>query len=185
MKIRSPSRLSTYLAAVCCVGLPALVITVWSGLDQARVYETSIAVLVPLIVVGELIPIRVPRGDDYEELTVSTTFAFAVLLISGPAVALAAMAAASIVSDVVRRRPMSRGAFNVAQYSLSLLTAAAVLHGLGVGALGSGALRLTILVRSWLPAPPSSSSMMPCRESPTPWSTSFGAVRFWVSCATI
>jgi diguanylate cyclase (GGDEF)-like protein len=139
------NRLSLYLAVVCAVGLSALVFRVGHDLGQIWPHHMQIAWLAPLIILGEVIPIRVPRGDSYEELTVSTTFAFALLLLAGPASALVAMAVASMISDATRRRPLSRSAFNVAQYSLSLLAAAAVLERLGVTVLTSRAVRLSDL----------------------------------------
>src|SRR5947207_1630521 len=129
-------RLSLYLVVVCGVGLPALLVAVVHGREQLWAHHTQIAWLAPLIILGEVIPIRVPRGDNYEELTVSTTFALALLLMAGPAAALVAMTVASIFCDAIHRRPLSRYAFNVAQYSLSLLSSALVLERLGVGALG-------------------------------------------------
>jgi diguanylate cyclase (GGDEF)-like protein len=145
MDARTSKKVSLYLAAVCAVGLPALIFSVWHGLDQLWAHDSQVAALAPLILLGEAFPIRVPRGDDYEELTVSTTFAFALLLMAGPAAALFALAVASIVSDATRRRPLSRTAFNVAQYSLSLWASAAVLDRLYVGALGTRTVRLADL----------------------------------------
>ena len=75
-----------------------------------------------------MIPIRVPRGDDYRELTASKTFAFALLLMAGPAAALLAMAIASMVSDARRHSPPSRRLFNVARHSLALSAAAVILE---------------------------------------------------------
>jgi diguanylate cyclase (GGDEF)-like protein len=145
MDARTSKKVSLYLTAVCAVGLPALIFSVWNGLDQLWAHDSQFAVLAPLIILGEAFPIRVPRGDDYEELTVSTTFAFALLLMAGPATALFAMAVASIASDATRRRPLSRTAFNVAQYSLSLLSSAAILERLDVSALGARTVRLADL----------------------------------------
>ena len=129
---RSNRTLFTYLIAVCAVGFPALAVTI--ALDAGRLLDNLAAFLflLPCIAFAEFVPIRIPRGDYDEELTVSTTFAFAMLLIAGPGAALVGMAVASLVSDVGRRRPRLRASFNVAQYSLSILAAFAVLHAFGV-----------------------------------------------------
>ena len=100
MGTRTSKGLTLYLALVCAVGLPALVISVLHGLEPLLwLHLGQLGVIAPLIILGELIPIRVPRGEDYRELRVSTTFAFALLLMAGPAAALIAMAIASVICD--------------------------------------------------------------------------------------
>jgi diguanylate cyclase (GGDEF)-like protein len=82
------------------------------------------AVLVPGVIIGELLPLKIPRRGDDEEITISTTFSFALLLASGLPAALLAQAVASLIQDVAGRKPAWRTAFNVGQYSLALCAAA-------------------------------------------------------------
>ena len=87
-------------------------------------------VLFAAVIIGELLPIRL--GPDRGEVAPSTTFTFAVLLHTGLAAAVLAQAIASFLADGLDRKRPSRSAFNVAQYSLSLGAAGAVLHFTGV-----------------------------------------------------
>jgi diguanylate cyclase (GGDEF)-like protein len=136
MGTRTSKGRSLYLALVCAVGLPALVISVLHGFEElVWLHLGQLAVIAPLIVLGELIPIRVPRGEDYRELKVSTTFAFALLLMAGPAAAIIATAIASMICDARRRSPRSRFAFDVARHGLAILAAAAVVGRLDIAAL--------------------------------------------------
>jgi hypothetical protein len=49
------------------------------------------------VLLGELLPLKIPRRGEHEELTVSTTFAFALLLVAGLGPAVAAQSVASAV----------------------------------------------------------------------------------------
>jgi diguanylate cyclase (GGDEF)-like protein len=90
------------------------------------------------VLAGELLPLKIPRRGEHEELTVSTTFAFALLLVAGVAPAVVAQTAASVVQDVASRKPWWRVAFNVGQYTLALGAAGLVLAAADAGG-GAGA----------------------------------------------
>lgn len=87
--------------------------------------------LAALAVAGELLPIRAPLGGEVEEVGVSTTFGFALLLAFGTAPAAAVFAGACLIGDVVGRKHPLTVAFNVAQYVLSTAAAGAVWVALG------------------------------------------------------
>jgi diguanylate cyclase (GGDEF)-like protein len=94
--------------------------------------SAAFAVLLVGVVLGELVPLKLPlRGGD-EEVNLSTPFALALLMSVGLAPALVAQVAASLIQDVVARKPVWRSAFNVGQYALCLAAASAVLSALGV-----------------------------------------------------
>jgi len=100
------------------LGLPALVLGSFGNLDDLLwAHLGQFVVFTPLIILGEMIPIGFPRGDNDRELTASKTFAFALLLMAGPAAALLAMLIASLVSDARRHSPPWR------RRSTSLVTA--------------------------------------------------------------
>jgi diguanylate cyclase (GGDEF)-like protein len=92
-------------------------------------------ILVPGVIIGELLPLKIPRRGDDEEITISTTFSFALLITCGLAAALLAQAVASLIQDVAGRKPAWRTAFNVGQYSLALGAAAATIALGGFGRL--------------------------------------------------
>src|SRR6266542_1049179 len=108
-----------WLVAVSTAGLVALAVAAVMGghqlFDQASLPFWTVAALV---VATELFLIEVPgRG---ESITVSSTFAVAMLLGWGVAAGMLVYAAASAVSDLRHRRPARKVAFNVAQYGLSM-----------------------------------------------------------------
>jgi diguanylate cyclase (GGDEF)-like protein len=93
-------------------------------------------VLAALVFVGELFPIQV-HGQVGEE-TFSTPFAFAILLVYGIPEAVAVQVVASLVADLIRRRPVDRIVFNLAQLAISWLAAGLVLEAVGGTDLGRG-----------------------------------------------
>ncbi|MDQ1439015.1 MAG: hypothetical protein QOK43_2644 [Acidimicrobiaceae bacterium] len=114
------------------MGLTALALIVASGFSHLLHGPLGhVAVFTPLVVLGELVPIRVRRHDVEEEVTVSTPFAFTLLLTSGPAAAALALAVASCVADMAGRKPLWKALFNMGQFSLSVGASGAVLTGLG------------------------------------------------------
>ena len=97
--------------------------------------ERTVAILLAVgVLLGELLPLKIPRRGEHEELTVSTSFAFALLLLAGLWPAVAAQSVASVVEDVVSRKPLWRVTFNVGQYAISLGAASLVLTVAGVDA---------------------------------------------------
>ncbi|HEV2812486.1 MAG TPA: EAL domain-containing protein, partial [Solirubrobacteraceae bacterium] len=109
--------------------VPILALADWSMLG-----EGELLALAGFVLLGELFPIRLPRRDQLDEITLSTPFAFALLLAYGPAPAIAAYALASVIQDLSDRTAPPKLAFNAAQYALSVMAAAGVLTLLGAGA---------------------------------------------------
>jgi diguanylate cyclase (GGDEF)-like protein len=100
----------------------------WSAFTKHAAAEPWLFISFSLFVVlSELFTITVPHGESEEEITFSTTFAFALLLISGPGAAVMIMAIASAVADAIRRKAALKIAFNVAQVTLSLAISGGVL----------------------------------------------------------
>jgi diguanylate cyclase (GGDEF)-like protein len=121
-----------YVATVVLAGLAALGLSVAFGLHRLVGGPLGhIALFTPLVILGELLPIRVRRHESEEEITVSTPFAFTLLLTSGVAAAVLALVVASVLADTVHRKPAWKALFNVSQFALSLGAAGGVLHLLG------------------------------------------------------
>ncbi|MCA1824341.1 MAG: putative bifunctional diguanylate cyclase/phosphodiesterase [Mycobacteriales bacterium] len=80
-----------------------------------------------LAVVAELRPLFTAGSKDENGISTSTAFVFALLLHWGLAVALLMQTIATITADLTKRKAWWRTSFNVAQYSLSLGAAYAVL----------------------------------------------------------
>jgi signal transduction histidine kinase len=80
---------------------------------------------------GELFPIVVPRRNDVEEITTSTTFAFAILIGFGIPTAAVVLATSSAFADAIHRKPVWKVLFNLAQYVLAVAAAGLVYRSLG------------------------------------------------------
>jgi diguanylate cyclase (GGDEF)-like protein len=116
-----------YIAVVTVAGLATLLcLAVIDGVD-IPVDSAAFWVIGALVVIGELFPIVVPFHDQRQEVTTSTTFVFALLLMFGLAPAVLAQCLASVISDRHRAVPWWKVAFNLSQYTLAWLAAGAVL----------------------------------------------------------
>jgi diguanylate cyclase (GGDEF)-like protein len=122
---RDRRRLNALVLSVCLSGA-AVVATLLAGLlSFAPVHlTTEMVVLALALLLGELRPVKVARGEEGDdEITISSTFAMA-LVITGPlAVAVGAQIGAALFDDVRRRKPAQRVLFNAAQYTLTLAAA--------------------------------------------------------------
>jgi diguanylate cyclase (GGDEF)-like protein len=116
---------------VAAVGMLVLVLTVREE-GVAACAGAAFAALSVGVVVGEMVPVRLPLRGGEEETNLSTVFAFALLIHSGLAAAAVAQVAASLVQDVVARKPVWRAAFNAGQYVLCLAAASEVLSASGL-----------------------------------------------------
>ena len=130
LSVRRFPLLTAYVAAVILsgIGLGALLV---SGAGNELGMETPPALwlLAPLVILGELLPMRVP-GRQNDEITLSTTFGFALLIVAGAPVAVPVQAAASLVADARARKPVHVALFNAAQYAIALGAAGAVMAAL-------------------------------------------------------
>ena len=87
--------------------------------------------LCALVIAGELLPIAVPRRHGLAQVTISTAFAFAILLRFGVGPATIVYVAGVVVAGIVERDAAVKVLFNAAQYALAIMCAAAVLAALG------------------------------------------------------
>ena len=110
----------TLVAALALLGLAWA--APWEITDQARFWMLALFVLV-----GELLPIPVPRRRGLDKVTISTPFAFAMLLSFGAAPAMVVYAACSVIADCRERTAPIKVVFNAAQYVLTIAAAAAVM----------------------------------------------------------
>lgn len=127
-----PAPLRAYVAATSAAGLSLVgVLAVRGGLHAAVTAPAAYWLLVGLLVASELKPITVPRRDEAYSVTISTTFAVALLLGWGLGAAVVSYALASVVGDLVSHRPLRAVLFNAAQYGLTLSAAGLVYDLLG------------------------------------------------------
>ncbi len=125
----TPRLLSAYLAAVAVAGCALLAwLALTHGVDFLAGAPTLFWVFLAFVIVGELLPVRLPGHDD--EITTSTSFMFAVLLTFGLAPAALAQALASVLADLRAGKQWLSAAFNVGQCTLALGAAGLVLDAL-------------------------------------------------------
>lgn len=132
--IRRLEPVERYAAAVVALGvilLAAIALIEGTAGDVLRRGTGLYAALGGAVLIGELFPIRVRRGEVVHEITTSTTFAFALMLGWGTASGIAALVVASSVADIVQRKSPLKVAFNASQYAISLGVAGLVFHGFG------------------------------------------------------
>jgi len=135
-------------AVVVTFGGIAVLLALIPTIDTSAIatFPAAFWLCAALAVAGELLPIRAPRGGEIEEVGVSTTFGFAILLGFGTGAAAVVFGFASVVGDVVNGKSLWKTLFNIAQYVLSVAAAGAVyvlLEGpreMSAGALGPIAL---------------------------------------------
>ncbi len=135
MNVRRLKPVETYVAVVSVAGLAVLLgLALAGGGIDVRSGPAGVGgfwLFCIFVVIGELFPITVPRRQEAEEITPSTTFAFAMMLGYGTLAGVASLVVGSLVADLVHRKPVWKALFNLAQYAISLAFAAGVYHWLG------------------------------------------------------
>ena len=122
----APSSHRPFVAVVSLTGLALLVaIAIGGGQELIDDLDGLLLLLAAAILVAELFPVEIPDGDG--EVSFSTTFAFALLLTDGVAAVVIVHALALAIAEAVRRRPLERLAFNVAQYAICWAAAGGLL----------------------------------------------------------
>ena len=130
---RDRSIVRIYCATVfvaACVVVALLAGT--TSLQYIREQPLTFVMLSAGVLLGEMLPLKIPRRGNDEQITLSTSFVMAVLLAGGLAPALIAQCAASIVQDLASHKPWWRIRFNLGQYALSMAAALLVMRGLSV-----------------------------------------------------
>ena len=125
-----PALARRYVTVVTAVGL---VVTFVAVVDVCRApaHSASLWILAAFAVVGEMVPIRVPFHGERQVVTLSTTCVFALLLLGQVELAILAQVIGSAAGDLARSKPWWKTLFNLAQYSISVAAAGAVLGVVG------------------------------------------------------
>ena len=146
----SLQRVRLYCAAVFAAGCASIVALAPHAhfgfiLDQPLTF----AIVGAGVILGEMLPIKISRRGSEEQLTLSASFAMALLLIGGLGPAVIAQTVASVLQDLHSGKPAWRIRFNVGQYALSMAAAWLVVQAIS----GLDDLRLSHpLASSQLPA---------------------------------
>ncbi len=130
--MRTRSTVRTYCGTVFLAGCLVVALTARSEhFGYVAASPVTFSVLAIGVLLGEMMPIKIPRRGNDEEITLSASFAMALLLVGGLGPALIAQAAASIVQDRTSGKPWWRIRFNVGQYTLSMVAAELVVRLFG------------------------------------------------------
>src|SRR4051812_21587218 len=125
----TPSKLAPvkrYVAEVTILG-GAVAACSMTGLPSELGRTTpAIGLLMCLVVLGEAYPIPVRIREESENVTTSTAFMLAVLVLAGPALAIISQVLASVLSDIRARKEWWKALFNGAQYAVAIAAAAAL-----------------------------------------------------------
>ena len=125
----APTPLRPFVVTVSAVGLAIIAaFAVAGGAEAIERADGLVVLLAVAILVAELFPVEIPDGDG--EVSFSTTFAFALLLTDGVAAVVLVHALALAIADLLRRRPLERLVFNVAQYAICWAVAGGLLVAL-------------------------------------------------------
>ncbi len=128
-RLRRPTSAQVFGAAIAVFGVATfVVVTSATDVELAPFTRLSVLLLTAGVLLGELVPLKIPRRGDDEEITISTSFSFALLLSAGFAPAVLAQSGASVIQDMAARKPLWRVGFNVGQYTLSLAAGWGVLR---------------------------------------------------------
>jgi signal transduction histidine kinase len=132
------SRLKWYVALVCAAAAFVLAGYV-TRIDASRLSGAwpIIAIFGALFAIGEFLPIPIRHRNQTKLITVTNTFALAIVPIAGTAITVLVYLATSILTDLIHRKSAVKIAFNASQYVLALAAAGAVYTAAG-GTFGAG-----------------------------------------------
>ncbi len=120
-RVSRHSPLDLYVAAVIAVGALFTVAMVVGGAGDLRLLFTPEAGMFFLFAFcGEFVPLKVFTRGAEGEVTTSTTFAIATMLVAGPLAALLALGLANLLADTMGRKPLQKVAFNFFQYAVTV-----------------------------------------------------------------
>ena len=134
--MRDRAKVRVYCETVSAAG--CLVVALMAGTEPLHYIVQSpgtFAVLAAGVLLGEMMPIKVSRRGSEEELTLSASFAMALLLAGGVAPAMIAQGIASVIQDRHSGKPWWRVRFNLGQYALAMAAAELVMRSLSIQSL--------------------------------------------------
>ena len=115
---------SFVLLVVGSAAAVAAVVLTGSDLSSGGLLSPSTAALALLVLLAELRPIEVARGDTKDEITLSTGAALALVFVGSLWLAMLVMSLSVVVQDARLGKAPVKCAYNSAQYALSLAAAA-------------------------------------------------------------
>ena len=103
------SPLDAYVTAVIAVGAACAVGVTLSGAgDLHRLLAPEALMFFLFAFFGEFVPLKVFTRGAEGEVTTSTTFALAAMLVAGPLAGLVALGLANVLADTLGRKPLQK-----------------------------------------------------------------------------
>src|SRR3954471_16897364 len=128
-RAKSISPLDAYVTAVIAVGMVCAVgVTISGAGDFHRLWSPEALMFFLFAFFGEFVTLKVFTRGAEGEVTTSTTFALAAMLIAGPLAGLLALGLANLLADAWGRKPLQKILFNAFQYAITVAAAGAVLN---------------------------------------------------------
>jgi diguanylate cyclase (GGDEF)-like protein len=133
---RSQRITNAYVALVTTAGIAALTALLVRDAGWLVRHGTIASVIFfSCTIIAELRPLKVVLRGSEGEFTSSIAFAFAQLIVAGPAAAALTLVVGAVVSDLIGRKRVIQVLFNAGQYVIAVVAAAAMLGNLGGDAL--------------------------------------------------
>lgn len=129
-RIRQWQPVYRYVTVITIIGLCLLAYILATSIRVSEYFTLHFWIFAACVMLGELILIRIPRRSEVLTITASGTFTFALLVSHGIAAAMVALILASMVDDLVHRKPAWKIAFNAAQYTIAIGTGGFLLRAL-------------------------------------------------------
>jgi signal transduction histidine kinase len=126
-----PSTLDVYVGLVVSAGLLVCGALLGDALSVARHADPTFWVLAACVLPAEVLRITIWQRGVANQITMSRPFALVLLTGWGAPVTVVVFAIASVVADLIHRKPLVRILFNVAQYAVSIGAAGVVYRALG------------------------------------------------------
>src|SRR5262245_51237810 len=127
-RVKKTTALDAYVAAVIAVGA---LCTWWLVADGAgeldRLWSPEAIVFFVFAFAGEFVTLKVMTRGAEGEVTTSTTFALAAMILVHPLAGLLALGSANLVADTWGRKPLQKVLFNFFQYAIVVGAAGAVM----------------------------------------------------------
>jgi signal transduction histidine kinase len=117
---RFPSALDSYVILVVLAGLAVFVSLLPGAVAALRDVDLTFWVLAACVLPAETLRVTIPRHGRGSTLTMSRPFALTLLTGWSAAPAVMVFVTASVVSDLIDRKPPIRILFNAAQYALAI-----------------------------------------------------------------
>jgi len=109
-------------------GLALVAVATTQTLPSLESANPAFWVIAGLVLLGELRPVITAGGYDTEGVVTSHAFVFAALYLYGPWPAITILAAATLISELARRKAAWKVPFNIGQYALSVAPAALIMY---------------------------------------------------------